>query len=1028
MKYSLVSRQKYKGLIPLAKMSKFVVKMILLISICHCIAYSQTRLAEDSQTILFQKMIHGDATALRDYATLLDEPQLRPKIEATLTDAFLPIDGDRLPFKRLASALDFFQVYYPLREIIRYDHSLAAFSFETTNSRAGLEYLSVSQIQAPHQNFQLATEYAYLGIQKLDTTSFQTGIGMLRTLPAQIQDTLVLRIYKRYISRRGNKPQKEIDACFLRTIAAQLATNDEIGACQTLCEIFNKQVLDLGLVKTLFREATMIEAQLPSVQAYSDSLSRMAKTCTKPNKLRIAGLENLTGSQASYFDLEEDFYGWMLIRTDASFWAQERILQILARCQHPRALAHLGTYVARLRWKNTQSAAITQIITRRLIPLIEKKSGTKIMLPNQNGALVNLSDESAWLLRYGIYWERHWQDYNWNARKGFFTHKSNTYTLEEEIAIHFQRLASPDDSIAQVSYDVLSVIDPSAVLSLLPEYTELMRAQNPSIPALKKNFLLATCILRDWGKDYGLQGQIDLKILAKLDSLNLALPIESRFLLEERIINGTSLADLNLIDLFMLSRQMNLEAAYSSSRILDKLYTHYWSQISTNNLLLRIYLKKSQVFRLVQTTGTVHEFLKKLDPNDQALAQKLKEIKATETDQDILLGIDQWTKLVNAQQDKNTSREIDAKELSIRQAAILAAKEPDYTEINALTLRPGFSIAKEKAWLRSLLKKWPRPEMLKQVILMEKLNTSEDLQYFETIFKKPEDLTDVWNWYQTENPAALIEWFRKKLDHLDQVKKGGLFFSFLRAEPIRNWLVQHADQIPNRQEILLAIEAWNQAQDYLSEYEEGQMQLIILFLDFAEQETVNKIAATCAIPDEGQKAFMQQTILAPINQEDLDKIKGLFTCLAHEYPDEPVLFKVMRNLGLPPVTIDAKGQPINFNSDINTLIINGLNQLGVPIYQPGTSALNYTKVVEILESELITPFVGGGGVRRDAYVYVTIKLLEKVHRTTLGFHPKLNENQTFFTYNATDRAKAWLQFLKKNALYPAKPSRALSWQ
>jgi hypothetical protein len=60
------------------------------------------------------------------------------------------------------------------------------------------------------------------------------------------------------------------------------------------------------------------------------------------------------------------------------------------------------------------------------------------------------------------------------------------------------------------------------------------------------------------------------------------------------------------------------------------------------------------------------------------------------------------------------------------------------------------------------------------------------------------------------------------------------------------------------------------------------------------------------------------------------------------------------------------------------------------------------------------PFVGSGGKKRDYYTYGLIKLLEMHFQTRLGFHEKLNENQTFYTFNASKRANSWMQYLVKN--------------
>jgi len=65
----------------------------------------------------------------------------------------------------------------------------------------------------------------------------------------------------------------------------------------------------------------------------------------------------------------------------------------------------------------------------------------------------------------------------------------------------------------------------------------------------------------------------------------------------------------------------------------------------------------------------------------------------------------------------------------------------------------------------------------------------------------------------------------------------------------------------------------------------------------------------------------------------------------------------------------------------------------------------------LLSYDLVVPFLGEGGKYRDYYTYGLVKLLELHFKTTLDFHPKLNENQTFYTFNSYKRVMAWRSFL-----------------
>ena len=85
--------------------------------------------------------------------------------------------------------------------------------------------------------------------------------------------------------------------------------------------------------------------------------------------------------------------------------------------------------------------------------------------------------------------------------------------------------------------------------------------------------------------------------------------------------------------------------------------------------------------------------------------------------------------------------------------------------------------------------------------------------------------------------------------------------------------------------------------------------------------------------------------------------------------------------------------------------------------------LDFEKIYDLLQFEIVTPFVGGGGSHRDQFTYGLIKILELHFKTRLGFHEKLNENQTFYSFTSTKRAKAWRTYLTDNQL--VKPNHSL---
>ena len=76
--------------------------------------------------------------------------------------------------------------------------------------------------------------------------------------------------------------------------------------------------------------------------------------------------------------------------------------------------------------------------------------------------------------------------------------------------------------------------------------------------------------------------------------------------------------------------------------------------------------------------------------------------------------------------------------------------------------------------------------------------------------------------------------------------------------------------------------------------------------------------------------------------------------------------------------------------------------------------LDFEKIYDLLQYEIVTPFVGGGGSHRDQFTYGLIKLLELHFNTRLGFHEKLNKNQKQYLNDALMTSIAGISAAMKN--------------
>jgi len=203
----------------------------------------------------------------------------------------------------------------------------------------------------------------------------------------------------------------------------------------------------------------------------------------------------------------------------------------------------------------------------------------------------------------------------------------------------------------------------------------------------------------------------------------------------------------------------------------------------------------------------------------------------------------------------------------------------------------------------------------------------------------------------------------------------------------------------------------------LSAFEEEQTMLNIIKIELAGKELEQKInLILSSFVDNEIKLHIIEKLIYQIDYESIP------TILAHY--DQVVeiggidLFKFISNdFGIPIEDISNRAVIESLKTDIGTLDEKSLyhkylNQIGISM-KTKNGIFDLRKAYNIITEDLVRPYVGTGGSVRDEYVFTTIKLLEKEFNETHGFHPKLNESQSFYKYTSKKRAETWATFLEK---------------
>jgi hypothetical protein len=353
---------------------------------------------------------------------------------------------------------------------------------------------------------------------------------------------------------------------------------------------------------------------------------------------------------------------------------------------------------------------------------------------------------------------------------------------------------------------------------------------------------------------------------------------------------------------------------------------------------------------------------------------------------------------------------------------IKTAEKLSIKDINSVTRSEFYHSSLKNTCLVALKKVSPTKD-IRRLKLADPLSIKEDLIFFQDFDFRSKELDDIPKLFNLkEDLAILITWLNKKAMNFTVEEQGGFYNVLFRS----NWFADYVNNnhlaTTDADFVKKSLEFYLNESDYLSEFEELETVRNIALIENSKKTLVEKIKFSIAINvDELSRNKIQEGILSRITYEEIPVVAPYLNDL-NSVKNYNFLSK---DFGLPIYNLTDY-------EVIQVLIANHkklsefefyahyLTDFGVD-FKKNNGNLDFDKIYEILQYDIITPFVGDGGNRRDFYTYGIIKLLELHFKTTLGFHEKLNENQTFYSFSSSKRAMAWRKYLLENEIVKAKP-------
>ncbi|RZJ72126.1 hypothetical protein [Flavobacterium sp.] len=310
-----------------------------------------------------------------------------------------------------------------------------------------------------------------------------------------------------------------------------------------------------------------------------------------------------------------------------SEWLENPRQRKLWDAKDPKLLTEIASELLRKRYRRNSSYDEKEIVQR-----LQHLAGTIVGVKDHVGKLNFHSDEDFYTeskLNLYIFFVRNYRKFYWNASENRFATKDLPMEKNDRERELFDQLFSGNDKDALEAFTILTQSDTAKVAALCNEFEAISSVSraNYVLPLFPFRFLKQLSILTSYCQANQISLNLSRSHLLSCRKLETKMDARQTRQLEDDLINSLTLAEISAFEYHFLIRLYSFDSMVSVSRILDKFYSRHWNEVVENQQELALYLKKAELFKRFQISGSCRNYLLKFRHADGNIAKTLKELK-----------------------------------------------------------------------------------------------------------------------------------------------------------------------------------------------------------------------------------------------------------------------------------------------------------------------------------------------------------------------------------------------------------------